>query len=128
MEHARAEISLSQPVGGVTLRENLEQVVKATQGKVRPPELDPPECPHELLHLWEWFADLSGARPHTGFGPGPLPFSEIQAWANLTGHRPTPWEVGVLKRLDGVYLEVTAKFSTPARGTSDGLSDSRVRR
>jgi hypothetical protein len=127
VEHARAEIQLQAPVGGVTLRENLEQVVKSSGGKVIPPELTPPELPSAMEHLWLWFADLSRGRPHTGFGPGPIPYSEILAWAALTGQRPSPWEVAVLKRLDGVYLEVTAKFQTPPGG-KNGPSDSRVRR
>lgn len=47
---------------------------------------------------------MSGARTSNGFGLNPLSFAEIQAWAALTGADPTPWEVSLLKRLDGVTL------------------------
>lgn len=110
--------------GGATIRQHLEQVVRSSGGKIVPPELDIPDMPPELEHLWLWFVDLSRARPSTGFGPGALPYSEIMAWVALSGERPSSWEISVLKRLDGVYLEATAKPGTPsgsknARGPRD---------
>ena len=47
---------------------------------------------------------MSSARTSNGFGLNPLSFCEIEAWARLSGVEPTPWEVGLLKRLDMVTL------------------------
>ena len=38
-----------------------------------------------------------------------LNYSEIKAWAELTGTTPTSWEVSVLKRIDQVFLTEAAK-------------------
>jgi hypothetical protein len=59
--------------------------------------------------LWEWFADLSRRRSNGGLAPNPVSFSEIDAWARLTGTAPTPWEVSVLTRLDDALLSKPAK-------------------
>jgi hypothetical protein len=114
LAHARAEFALAQPVDGVPLRDHLEQVVASTQGRVVPPELNVPDLPSAMEYLWLWFCDLSGGRPHTGFGPGAIPYSEITAWASLTENDPSPWDVGLLKKLDAVYLEVaSSKAGSP---------------
>jgi hypothetical protein len=67
------------------------------------------ECPYALAHVWAWFLDISGSRTSAGFGMNPIAYSEIDAWARLTGQRPTAIEVGILKRLDRLYILVTAK-------------------
>lgn len=36
----------------------------------------------------------------------PIPASEIQAWAALSGVRLRPWHVTVLRGLDAAYLKV----------------------
>lgn len=60
--------------------------------------------PEELLHVWDWFSELSRARA-VGFGCfQPIAYADLQAWAHLTGSRPTPFEVGLLRRLDDLYL------------------------
>ena len=100
---------------GGTLRDHLEQVEKSTGGRVRPPELDLPDLPDPVAHVWEWFADLHRARGSNGFGPNPLTYSEMAAWARLTGADPGPWEVALLKHLDGVYLDIQAKAPKPVR-------------
>lgn len=92
-----------------------------------PPEADPPPAGAEFL--WEWFLDLSAGRASNGFGPSPLSWQDIAAWAALTGQAPTPWEVSVLRRLDRVYLEVAvSNDTTPGRNASDRPRHLRVRR
>ncbi len=98
-------------------------------GKIVPPELLAPPCPPEVEHLWEWFAELSSGRSSNGFGANPLGWADIEAWARLTDRAPSVWEVGLLKRLDGVYLEVTAPKPTPQGSNAVGGSGNpRVRR
>ena len=41
-------------------------------------------------------------------GPNPITYTEIKAWAALTGRKPNPQHVALLKRLDTLFLEVTA--------------------
>lgn len=67
-------------------------------------QLATPPCPPCLRYLWDWFCDLSSARGGSGFSLAPIGYVEIDAWARLTDVRPTPWEVGVLRRLDATLL------------------------
>lgn len=39
-------------------------------------------------------------------GPAPIAYQEIEAWARLTGKRPRPWEVGILKALDVAAVRI----------------------
>lgn len=34
----------------------------------------------------------------------PLTYTEMDAWARLTGNDPTAWEITVIKKLDREYL------------------------
>jgi hypothetical protein len=56
--------------------------------------------------VWSWFLELSASRGSNGFGGlDPLSYTEIDAWARLHGVAPTPFEVGVLRRLDQALLK-----------------------
>ncbi len=72
----------------------------------RPAQLDGPDCPDAVAHLWLWFLELHGARSYHQHGPNPLTYQDIAAWAALTAAQPTPWEVAALKALDAKWLEV----------------------
>ncbi len=114
MEAARHLFTLERPnEKGVTLRSELHQVWRTT-GK-RPAFLDCPEPPPQASHVLAWFLELNQGRGSSGFGPLPLGWSEIEAWARLTGKELRPQEVALLKRLDSTYLTV---FTT--KGATDG--------
>jgi len=69
------------------------------------PELDNPVAiPVELAYLFAWFTELSAARGSGGFGANPISYAEIDAWARLTGTAPTPFEISVIRLLDGALL------------------------
>jgi hypothetical protein len=87
---------------GRSLRDHLESLEKQTG--TTPQGLIAPEIHPAGQHLWGWFQELHVARGSSGFGPSAISYSEIQAWAALNGMAVSPWEVSVLKRLDGVYL------------------------
>lgn len=71
------------------------------------PELDGiPPLPDGCGYLVEWFGELSSARGGNGFALGAIAYAEIAEWARLRGVWPTPWEVGVLRRIDAAFLEV----------------------
>jgi len=92
---------------GFTTRQHLESVQRAT-GRV-PEGLIGPPCPPVLRYLWRWFLDLSARRGGSGFGPAPLAWSEVAAWARLTRLNPTPWEVDVLLALDDRFLAIRSE-------------------
>lgn len=73
------------------------QVWKTTGRK--PKQLaEAPELPEELGYIWEWFREV--------FSGEPLTFSEMQAWAQLTGKRLLGWEAELIKSLDRIYWKV----------------------
>lgn len=74
-----------------------------------PEELQQKELPECLFYLWQWFIELSNGRQYGEFGPMPLSYTEIQAWAALTGNTPTAWEVETLKRIDVAFLQEAMK-------------------
>lgn len=89
------------------MREHLEQVARQT-GRV-PSELeDEPAIPACVETAWVWFFELNRARSGTGLGINPLSYAEISAWSELTGNRPAPFELRVIRALDEVYLEHNA--------------------
>jgi hypothetical protein len=86
---------------GATRREHLEAAARVG---VVSEELEVPQCPDELRYLFEWFIEVSGGRGNSGFGPNALAWTDLAAWASLTGNAPSPVEVGILRDLDRVFL------------------------
>lgn len=115
LDYARAEFTLSRLHGKGTVREHLEAQERMT-GRT-PKRLILPELPCQIEHLWSWFRELAAARTGNGYGPNPIAWTEIAAWAALTGARPTPWEVAALKALDAEYLADAAETARAARAT-----------
>jgi hypothetical protein len=87
---------------GATYREHLKAVEEMTG--ITPQELTTVEVSHIIMYLWEWFLDLNSTR-QSGMGMNAISYSEICAWCELTGNRPSPYEIRVIKLLDRVYLE-----------------------
>jgi hypothetical protein len=54
------------------------------------------------------FAELSSARGSNGNGPNPISYTEIAAWAQLTGRTLTPWLVATLVAMDRAWLAARA--------------------
>ena len=71
--------------------------------------LEGPGLPEEIAYLWEWFRELDGARGSNGFGPMPVSYAELDAWARLTGRHTLPWEVRWLMLLDRIATSAPAK-------------------
>ncbi|OGU13875.1 MAG: hypothetical protein A2076_13185 [Geobacteraceae bacterium GWC2_53_11] len=69
---------------------------------------DEPEFYPALQHIWNWFHQLSNTRGG-GFGPAPITFQEIAAWAGLMQTEPTPWEIEQIIRLDAVWFKLQAE-------------------
>lgn len=93
---------------GSTLRDHLNAVEKVS-GR-RPPELDGPPLPECLEYIWGWFIQLHRRRGG-GFGPAPISWEAIDAWARRTGADPTPLELELIDAIDCAYMEQAAKDS-----------------
>jgi hypothetical protein len=94
---------LNRVQGGSPAREHLEAIERKTG--IRPKELDECEMPRESAHVWEWFLDLHSARSGNGYGPNPISYMEIWAWAKLKGIAVRAHEADMLRALDAAYLE-----------------------
>jgi hypothetical protein len=68
------------------------------------PDLDGPEPPLELAYLWEWFQDLHTARGSNGMGPNPITYTDIAAWAGLSGITLRAPEIQAILMLDRLWL------------------------
>jgi hypothetical protein len=62
------------------------------------------QCPEGLRYVWDWFLELTGRRTAGAVSWNPLSYGEVDAWARLMDRQPSPWEVGLLMRLDDTFL------------------------
>lgn len=67
-------------------------------------QLTPPEVALGAEYLINIFFELSSGRGQTMSGPAALQYSELAAYANLTGEPLEPWEVKLIKVMDNAYL------------------------
>lgn len=89
---------------GATRREHLESY--ARQSGRWPRQLDPPDVPFGAEHLWDWFWQIIGGKgAEEGF------WVCLRAWSEMSGVRPSMWEVGILRRMHAEYQKaVDAKM------------------
>lgn len=59
---------------------------------------------------------VARTRPMGMAGPLAIPFSEMKAWAEITGAHPNPWEISVLERMDAAALAASAKGASVSNG------------
>jgi len=90
--HAVPKLKRGKP-GEASRLDMLEQAGKE-------PDL-PPAGPaaYLLSHLWE-----AGPVAHTGMGPLPLSWQDLQSWQQMAGAVLLPWEARTLRRLSSEYL------------------------
>lgn len=63
-----------------------------------------PELSPDLNYIWEGFWVLSGSR-QMGWGVGPIPLTEIQAYIELFAIEDRYLFVSCIREMDRVYLE-----------------------
>jgi hypothetical protein len=70
--------------------------------------------PDAVAYILDWFYELNRCRSGNGFGGiNRITYTEIAAWASLTGRIPTAEEVECLLLLDGTYITtILSKEST----------------
>jgi hypothetical protein len=64
-----------------------------------------PRLPEGSAPFWRVFQALSGARSYHQFGPNPISFTEIAAYAALMHMPLAPHHVEILRAMDAVWLE-----------------------
>ncbi|WP_162300876.1 phage tail assembly chaperone [Alkalilacustris brevis] len=68
--------------------------------------------------LWRAFLELSMARSWHQFGPNPISYQEIEAWARLKRWPLQPHHIDALRAMDAALLEHFAlKRATPPGGS-----------
>lgn len=79
-----------------------------------------PRVPEARRVLWSAFLDINAARGFGQFGPVPLAFSEIEAWARLTRTPLAPHHVQIIRALHEAFVEHFAADSKGDR-TPEGV-------
>lgn len=103
VEASKHQLWLHTPISdkeGAPLRIEHFRSIKRQTGQV-PEELDGPNFPSIARYLWDWFCEL-----HSGRSSGPLSFSEIKAWSELTQRPVRPWEIDAIKQIDSYFMEL----------------------
>jgi hypothetical protein len=72
-------------------------------------ELEGPELPLEVRHIWDWYNELDLGRSSNGFGPNPISYTEIRSWAQLTGRLLRTSETRGIILLDQLFREAWGK-------------------
>ena len=115
---ARTRLDLPRKSGS-SLRDNLEAAERATGETL----IEEPDVPPAGNFLWTCFWELSLGRGNTGWGPAPLSWADMAAYAGLNGIDFGPWESGTLRRMDLAFLQAasTETKNTGKSGNVDGL-------
>lgn len=71
--------------------------------------LEAPEIPEGFEPVWAWFWELASGRGHTGFAWLPLSWTEMDAWARMSGIDMQPWLAGMFRAMDRAWLAEAAR-------------------
>ena len=83
---------------------------RQSKGRIKDPRIHKPTLvPTLCTNVIEAFWSLNRSRQGTGFGPAPIPLSELLAWSTLMNEKLDRWEVSLFGRLDSAYLEEVSK-------------------
>ena len=89
----------------MSLREHLNAVAERS-GELPARLRDAPRCPDALTYLWSLFVRLR-ARCTPSMGVARILYTDFAAFMQVTGQRLSPWEIGVLERVDDAYAEAS---------------------
>lgn len=100
---------------GTTPRAHAEQVARHTGRPFAEAlarlGLAEPDIPPDGALLWSWWRELASGRGNNGFGPLPISWADMDAWARLTGTPLSPWQAGTLRDMDNAFLARVAEQS-----------------
>jgi hypothetical protein len=72
-----------------------------------PGSKDGPEVPWAGLRVWGIFLKMNDQRG-TSFGPCPISYRDMIAFARISGEAIRPWEAEIIRALDREYLTLAA--------------------
>ncbi len=110
MAFALGEFRLSKcDKQGTPLRVTLTSVWRQTGQK--PGELETPDCPDELVYVWEWFCQLNCERGRSMEGTElALDSTKLANWCWLEKVRLSSFELRMIRQLDRAYLSPPPKI------------------
>ncbi|QUS39067.1 hypothetical protein RPMA_09645 [Tardiphaga alba] len=73
-----------------------------------------PDVPFAGERVWSIFLALNAARTGSGFGPNPITHPEIDAWSRLYREPVWPFELDIIRALDGAFLKASLQKSGQA--------------
>lgn len=101
LEFARFRFGQMKTAGdGASVEDHLS-VVRRRSGIV---VSDEPECPREIIYIWNSWVELNNGRGSSGFAPIPISWQEMEAYARLTGVDLLPWEARAIRSIDDAYM------------------------
>lgn len=116
MAFAAHAFELGRTAGdGATQRDHLESAARqrAMRGgkaaATRVKALDGPQLPERLAYLWIWFVEIYSGVSGGGFSVPGVGWTDLAAWAALTGEQPEPWEARVLVDLGSLKASTDSK-------------------
>ncbi len=68
-----------------------------------------PVIPEGFGEIWLWFWELSDGRQNSGFGPSPVSYGDMAAWAALSGLGLAPWLMRIFRAMDNEWLAAQAE-------------------
>lgn len=126
LRFAEIQFALSAVQDGATIRQHLEAVARQT-GEI-PQELQQMKetpCPDALAHVWLMFLDLHRARSSNGFGANAISYTELAAWSAMNAVNVSPYEIGALRELDGMWMAAQAKQAKQSKQSKQAGSTAR---
>lgn len=88
---------------GSTLFDHCEVIQQRTG--IWPEEYPRPEIPDAGCDIWDWYWQLRQAAAFGVSGPGPLAYTEIEAWSRLLCISLGPMDIRLLFALDRTFLD-----------------------
>jgi hypothetical protein len=92
----------------VTYRDTLQGLLDRARKPERIAELEAelaaPPLPSALSYLWTAYSRLAARRGSNGSGPNFITYTDIDAFARLTGIRLNAWEIEMIEALDRCYI------------------------
>lgn len=78
--------------------------------------LEGPPLPADLAYLWAWFCDLAAGTE----AEVPISYTELTHWIELTGARPSAWDIGTIRAIDAAWHAKPEPLTIPEgpRGNS----------